>query len=76
MIHRSELVSLLRRACDAIRDELSASGPDDVEDHPTLSDHLEIADQIDRFLVGEARRVARVRARELDRRRRAHQSRT
>ena len=67
MIPRAELVRLLTRACDAIRDELGAAGPDEVEIHPTLKSHRELADEIDRSLVGEQRRVARVRLRQLER---------
>ena len=67
MIQRAKLFSLLTRACDAIRDELSAAGPDDVEDHPTLRAHSDLADEIDRTLTGEKRRIEHVRRRRMER---------
>jgi hypothetical protein len=67
MIQRAHLFNLLTRACDAIRDELSAAGHDDVEDHPTLRAHRDLADEIDRALTGEKRRVDRVRRDRMER---------
>jgi hypothetical protein len=71
MIHRHEIVSLVQRACDAIRDELAELEKSadelgigsEISDHPHLREHRELADELDRFLAGEKRRVARVQER-------------
>lgn len=70
MIPRAELVRLLTSACDALRDELGACSPEEVEEHPTLKRHREVCDEIDRNLAGEKRRVDRVRRDRMDRHRR------
>jgi hypothetical protein len=41
---------LLRQAVSAIADELHAAGPDDVREHPQLSEHASIHDRVWRFL--------------------------
>lgn len=66
MTSRADLVQLLRRACDALRDELEWSESDEdaiAADHAgthqqALREHRELADELDRFLAGEARRIA------------------
>ncbi len=71
MIHRSAIVELLRRAADAIRDDVSdleLLGDYTAAMATKLRERRGIADEIDRFLLGEARRVARVRSRALEHR--------
>ena len=75
MTPRRELVDLLRQAADAIRDDVSdleLVGDYTAAMVTKLRERRGVADEIDRFLAGEGRRVDRLRRREFERAQQSH----